>query len=113
MTPPDKLFRDNRIEFFLVCVGSIDNIEQVFLCWEDTAFFECECNLVKALVNLIAAYYVYDVKYPQCMIGVLLLLPEVVLLQKETKFKGAKYASFLAEFQKSCRKDWEIVIKCI
>lgn len=32
MTPPDKLFRDNRIEFFLVCVGSIDNIEQVFLC---------------------------------------------------------------------------------
>ena len=39
------------------------------------------------------------------MIGVLLFLQEVVLLQKETKFKGAKYASFMAEFQKSCCKD--------
>lgn len=68
---------------------------------------------MKALVNLIAAYYVYDVKYPQCMIGVLLFLQEVVLLQKETKFKGAKYASFMAEFQKRCCKDWEIVVKCI
>ena len=67
---------------------------------------------MKALVNLIGAYYVYDVKYPQCMIGVLLFLQEVVLLQRETKFKGAKYASFMAEFQKSCCKDWEIVVKC-
>ena len=35
------------------------------------------------------------------MIGVLLFLQEVVLLQKEAQFKGAKYASFMAEFQKS------------
>ena len=30
----------------------MDNIEQVFLCGEDTAFFECECNLVKALCTI-------------------------------------------------------------
>jgi len=45
MAPPDKMFRDKRIEFFLVFVGSINNIEQVFLCGEDSAFFECECSL--------------------------------------------------------------------
>ena len=52
MTPPDKMFRDKRIEFFLVCVGSIDNIEQVFLFGEDTAYFECQCNLVKGLCTI-------------------------------------------------------------
>ena len=39
------------------------------------------------------------------MIGALLFLQEEVLLQKETQFKGAKYASFKAEFKKSCRRD--------
>ena len=42
----------------------------------------------------------FDVKYPQCMIGVLLFLQEVVLLQKETQFKGAKYASFVKDIEK-------------
>ena len=73
----------------LVCVGSISNIEQRILCGEDSAFLECKCILLKALVNLIAAYYVYDVKYPQCMIWVLSFL----LLQKETQFKGQNMLS--------------------
>ena len=99
------MFRHKRVEFLLVCVGSEKEVEQVFVCGEDTAFLECDCDLAKALVDLIAAYYVFDVNYPQCISGVLLFLQEVVLLPKDTQFKGTKYASFMAEFQKRCCED--------
>ena len=92
---------------FFCFVRTINNIEPVFLCGEHSAFFKHESNLLKALVNLIVAYYV---KYPQCMIGVLLFLQEVVLLPKLTQFKGAKYAFLMAQFAHSRRRNWEMLM---
>ncbi|KAM7437564.1 hypothetical protein ABFA07_012833 [Porites harrisoni] len=103
-TPPDKLFKDKKVEFSLVCRGTSEEVEQVFVCGEDQAFFECDCELPRALVDLIAAYYVFDVKYPQCFSGVLYFLQEVVLLQVDSEFKGTKYATFMAEFKKESQR---------
>ena len=75
------------MEFSLVCTGTSEEVEQVFVCGEDQAFFECDCELPRALVDLIAAYYVFDVKYPQCFSGVLYFLQEVVLLQVDSDLK--------------------------
>ena len=102
--PPDKLFKDKRVEFFLVCIGTSKEVDQVFVCGEDQAFFESDCDLIKALVDLISAYYVFDVKYPQCISGVLHFLQEIVLLQSDTEFKGTKFATFMAEFKKGSLK---------
>ena len=71
-----------------------------FLCGEDQAFFESDCDLVKALVDLISTYYVFDVKYPHCISGILHLLQEIVLLQSDSEYKGTKYATFMAEFKR-------------
>ena len=38
--PPHKLFKDKRVEFFFVCIGSCQEVDQVFVCGEDQAFFE-------------------------------------------------------------------------
>ena len=103
-TPPHKLFKDKRVEFFLVCIGSCQEVDQVFVCGEDQAFFESDCNRTKALVDLICAYYVFDVKYLQCISGVLHFLQETVLLQSDNEFKGTKFATFMAEFKKGSFK---------
>ena len=57
-TPPDKMFKNKHVEFVLVCIGTIDEVDQVFVCGGDQAFFEGDCDLVNALVDLISAYYV-------------------------------------------------------
>ena len=44
-TPPDKLFKDKRVEFFLVCIGTSKEVDQVFVCGEDQAFFKSDCDL--------------------------------------------------------------------
>ena len=54
-TPPDKMFKNKHVEFVLVCIGSIEEVDQVFVCGEDQAFFESDCDFVKALVDLISA----------------------------------------------------------
>ena len=53
------------MEFFLVCIGTIKEVDQIFVRGEDQAFFESDCDLVKALVDFISVDYVFDVKYPQ------------------------------------------------
>ena len=58
-TPPDKLFKNKHVEFVLVCIRTIKEVDQVFVCGEDQAFFESGCDLVKALVDLISAYYLF------------------------------------------------------
>ena len=105
-TPPHKLFKDKRVEFFLVCIGSCQEVDQVFVCGEDQAFFESDCNLTKASVDLICAYmyYVFGIKYPKCISGVLHFLQEIVLLQSDNEFKGTKFATFMAEFKKGSFK---------
>ena len=46
-TPPHKLFKDKRVEFFLVCIGSCQEVDQVFVCDFSVArgFFTIPHNL--------------------------------------------------------------------
>ena len=103
-TPPDKMFKNKHVEFVLVCIGSVKEVDQVFVCGEDQAFFETHCDFVKALVDLICAYYVFHVKYPHCISGILHFLQEIVLLKSDTEYKGTKFATFMAEFKKGSFK---------
>ena len=45
--PPRKLFRDKRVTFFLVCIGSCQEVDQVFVYGEDQAFFKGDYSLTK------------------------------------------------------------------
>ena len=57
-TPPHKMFRDKHGIFPCVhwklprigCIGSCQELVQVFVCGEDQAFFKSDCNLTKALL---------------------------------------------------------------
>ena len=50
-------------------------------------------------------YYVFGVKYPKCISGVLHFLQEIVLLLlSDNEFKGTKFATFMAEFKKGSFK---------
>ena len=50
-TLTEKLFKDKHVQFILVCIGTIKEVEQVFVCGEDQTFFESDCDLVIALVD--------------------------------------------------------------
>ena len=58
-TPPGKLFKNKHVEFVPVCIGTIEEVDQVLVCGEDQAFFESDCDLVKALVDLISILTMY------------------------------------------------------
>ena len=103
-TPPDKMLKNKHVEFVLVCIDSVKEVDQVFVCGEDQAFFETHCDFIKALVDLICAYYVFHVKYPHCISGILHFLQEIVLLQSDTEYKGTNFATFMAEFKKGSFK---------
>ena len=40
MTPPDKLFKNKHVEFVLVFIGTIGEVDQVFVSGEDQAFYK-------------------------------------------------------------------------
>ena len=67
------------VEFRLVCLGTPDEIRQVFVAGEKKCFFETTTNLVQALVDLLLAYYVFDVSYADAMAGMFYFLQEVSL----------------------------------
>ena len=49
------------VEFKLVCLGTEEEVyDKFFVAGEDTAVFETGTDLIEALVDLIAAYYVFD-----------------------------------------------------
>ena len=57
-TKAETLFKDKLVQFRLVCLGSLNKIDQVFVAGEDQAFIECEdSDIVKGLVDLICSYY--------------------------------------------------------
>ena len=66
-----QAFWYKHVEFSLVFIGSSQVVEQVYVSGEGQAFFEGDCDLVKALVNLISACYVFDVRYAQFISSVL------------------------------------------
>ena len=52
-TPPERLFKDK--EFLLTCIVSSQEVHRVFVSGECQAFFESNCDIVKASVDLISA----------------------------------------------------------
>lgn len=83
------------VQFRLVALGSPSTIEQLLIAGEDQAFVECESDdLLSAFVDLISAYYVFHVKYPDGMAGFLLFLQDT-----DNVFWGTKYSAFMSKLR--------------
>ena len=93
-------FKDKNVEFKLVCFGTEQDVSQAFVAGEGIGIFETSSDLVEALVDLIAAYYVFDVNYADNMSGMLFFLQDEVLKLKDSAFRGTKYSSFMAQYKK-------------
>ena len=76
-------------------------MSQAFVAGEGIGIFETSSDLVEALVDLIAAYYVFDVNYADNMSGMLFFLQDEVLKLKDSAFRGTKYSSFMAQYKKN------------
>ena len=100
-TPPSKMFRSKTVEFRIICSGTEDEINQIFIAGEDEAIVVCpNTELLDALLYVIGCYYVFDVAYPVCFKGVLCFLQDVGLCCVDNVYSGAKYSSLLAEIKK-------------
>ena len=53
-------------------------------------------QLITALVELVCAYYVFVVRYPESISRICYFLQEVALKEKDNSYKGTKYSTFMA-----------------
>ena len=63
------MFKDKLVEFKLVILGIEEDFLQAFASGEDECISETSTNLLEALVDLISAYYVFDVSYAESISG--------------------------------------------
>ena len=94
------MIRDKIIQFRVLCIGCPESINQVMIIGENQVFLECaSINLVSALVDLISAYYVFDVSYPDGMVVGLSFLQEIVLECSDNAYKGLKYSNLMSQLK--------------
>ena len=61
------MFRSKTVEFKVICSGTENEINQIFIAREDEATVVCRnTELLEALLYLLGCYYVFDVAYPVC-----------------------------------------------
>ena len=85
------------VEFKVVVLGSPEDILQAFVAGEGESFFETSTNLLESLVDLIVAYYVFDVSYPDNMSRILSFLQDFILEAMDSNPRSIKYSSFISE----------------
>ena len=88
----------SMVKFHLVCLGTPNEINQVFVAVVEKCFFATP-NLVESLVDLLLAYYAFDVNYADAMSGIIYFLQEVSLGINDDISKSFKYSSFMEEFR--------------
>ena len=88
------------VEFQIMCLGTAEEVKQVFISG-DNIIYECPSKcLVDALFNLISCYYVFDVNYPSAFEGILFFLQDLGLLCLEGNCsRYRKYNAFLSELK--------------
>ena len=91
----DSMVKDKMVQFRLLCIGCPEDIQQLMVVGENKVFVDCQLckSLISVLIDLICAYYVFDVTYPDCMIVALSFLQEIVLQSCENAYKGTKYSA--------------------
>ena len=95
------MFRSKHIEFRIVCTGTEEKVNQIFIAGEDEAIVVCPTNeLLDSLEYLIACNYVFDVAYTVCFEGVLGFLQDIGLCCVDDVYRGLKYCALLAEVKK-------------
>lgn len=80
-------------------LGTEEDVLQAFVSGEDECIFETSANLLEALVDLISAYYVFDVSYAESMSGVLCFLQDFVLEAKDSSARSIRYSTFASELR--------------
>ena len=95
----DSMVKDKMVQFRLLCIGCPEDIQQLMVIGENKVFVDCQLckSLISGLIDLICAYYVFDVTYPDGMIVALSFLQEIVLQSCENAYKGTKYSALMTE----------------
>ena len=95
----DSMVKDKLVQFRLLCIGCPEDVRQLMIIGENKVFVECQLgtSLISGLIDLICAYYAFDVMYPDGMIVVLSFLQEIVLQSSENAYKGTKYSALMTE----------------
>ena len=88
------MFKDKLVEFKLVILGIEEDFLQAFVSGEDECISETSTNLLEALVDLISAYYVFDVSYAESISGMLCFLQDFVLHAKDSSTRSIRYWTF-------------------
>ena len=102
----ESMVRDKIVQFRLLCIGCVEDVHQLMIIGENQVFVECPgTNLINALIDLISAYYVYDISYPDGMVVMLSFLQEIVLKSRDDIYKGTKYSALMTELKSKMSKN--------
>ena len=71
---------------------------------ENEVIVECPgTDIINALIDVISAYYVFDLTYADGMVVMLSFLQEIVLKSKDGAYKGTKYSTLMSELNVTCQ----------
>ena len=93
------MFEYKLVEFKWVILGTEEDFLQAFVSGEDECISETSTNLLEALVDLISAYYVFDVSYAESTSGMLCSLQDFVLQAKDSSTRSIRYWTFASELR--------------
>lgn len=95
-----SMVKDKIVQFRVLCIGSVTDIRQIMIIGENQVFLECaSTDLISALIDIISAYYVFDISYPDGMVVVLSFLQEIVLKCSKNAYRGTKYSALMTELK--------------
>ena len=99
----DTHFQSRLMEPRLIVFHDIEKIVQMFIAAENDSILEVPSSSFKdGLVQLMAAYYVYNVQYPAMCKSILFFLQDVVMDKPDagSRNRPTRYSSYLARLQK-------------
>lgn len=95
-----SMVKDKIVQFRVLCIGSATDIRQIMIIGKNQVFLECvNADLISALIDIISAYYVFDISYPDGMVVVLSFLQEIVLKCSKDTYRDTKYSALMTELK--------------
>ncbi len=100
------MVRDKIVQFRILCIGCAEDVQQIMIIGENQVFVECPgTDIINALIDVISAYYVFDLTYADGMVVMLSFLQEIVLKSKDGAYKGTKYSTLMSELKRKMPVD--------
>lgn len=78
-----------------------ETILQIFVCAENVVVLEVPTNsFIDGLIHLMAAYYVFNVQYPNFCKPTLLFIQDILLALPDKSHRPTRYSTFVSNFMK-------------